>query len=110
MIEDLSYFVNVFSGLAGVKDTQSKFLSMSKGALNLLGWKSTEECFGKSDYDIPCKASELADAFIKVDKIITNTGVKGVTLDIVEYSSGWSMMLTEKNILKNKNGNEPMGL
>ncbi len=91
------------------KDTQSRYLSLSNVFSKLVGWKTFEEAIGKTDYDIPCQASEFAEYFIETDKKIFSTEKKLVTLDIMPYSTGLMLVLGERNILKNEK-NETIGL
>jgi len=90
-------------GLANVKDLNSKFTSFSYDFAQLLGWKSADDSVGKSDYDIPCKVSEFADKFIAMDQKVFSSGKKLLALDIQKYVSGWKLILSEKNPLRNDN-------
>lgn len=102
-------FIATLPGLVLVKDSHSKFLGMSPDFATLAGWKTSEECIGKTDHDIPCKAAEFADEFIKTDKKVFDSGVKMLTLDVQHYSSGLGLILAERNPMKNQH-NEIIGL
>jgi DNA-binding CsgD family transcriptional regulator len=97
-------FLNKTPGLIIAKDIQSIYLNITQDFASLLGFKSSEECTGKRDYDIPSKAAEFADQFIKMDKQVITENKKMIALDIQEYTSGWKMILVERNPLKNSDG------
>ncbi|MBA2650448.1 MAG: hypothetical protein H0U75_12805 [Legionella sp.] len=84
------------------KDTQSRFLALSKPFAALLGWKSCSQAISKTDYDIPCRAAEFAHNFIAMDKKILSQQRNILSLDIIFYASGWKVLLTERTVLKNE--------
>lgn len=97
-------FVADLPGLVIAKDDRSIYLSISQDFAKLLGWQSALNCPGKSDYDIPCKAAEFADEFIKMDKKAILSGEKMLALDIQQYTDGWKLVLVERNPIKNECG------
>ncbi len=90
-------FVNQLPGLVIAKDVHSTYLNISDEFAKLLGWKSADECSGKTDYDIPCSASEFADDFILMDKLVIDKAKTMLAIDIQNYSSGWGMVLVQRN-------------
>jgi DNA-binding CsgD family transcriptional regulator len=97
-------FVATLPGLAVAKNLDSTFISMSHDFARLLGWKSEHDCPGKTDYDIPCQASEFAHEFVKMDKQVFETGKRLLALDVQNYSAGRGLVLSEKNPVKDQNG------
>jgi DNA-binding CsgD family transcriptional regulator len=89
-------------GLANIKDNHSNFINFSQDFAKLLGWKSDDQWFGKTDHDIPCEVAKFADEFVKMDRMVIETGKKMVALDIQNYCTGWNALLVEKNPLKDK--------
>lgn len=98
MMKDLN-FINELPGLVIAKDCQSRYLNISPAFAKLLGWKSAHECQGVTDYEIPCKAVEFADEFIKLDKKVIDSKESMLALDIQNYSAGWKLVLVERNTL-----------
>lgn len=98
-------FITNLPQLISVKDTDSVFVNFTHDLAKLVGWKSAENAYGKTDYDFPCKASEFASEFIRIDKIVLGSGKKMSTLDIQPYAEGWRLTLFEKTPIKDKNGN-----
>lgn len=102
----MSNALDCLTGLPGLhilKSTLSLYLGITNDFAKLLGWKSAEECIGKKDYDIPCKAVEFADEFIKMDKKVIVTEQKMLALDVQPYASGWKLVLVERNPIKIQN-------
>lgn len=97
-------FMNNVPGIFGAKNIDSEFICLSKSAANLLGWMHPEDCLGKTDYDIPCKASEFAEGFILTDKKTIQANAQIITLDMQHYTNGWKLVLSEKNVIKNSGG------
>lgn len=97
-------FVADLPGLYITKNDKSIYLAISREFAQLLGWKSALECPGKTDYEIPCKAAEFADEFIKMDKKVMDSGAQMLALDIQNYSLGWKLVLVERNPIKNESG------
>lgn len=102
-------FIAYIPGLVIAKDYYSTYLNITQAFAKLLGWSSAEDCLGKTDYDIPCKAVEFADDFIKMDKQVITTNERMLTLDIQPYASGWKLILAERNPVHNEKG-ECVGL
>ncbi len=102
-------FIQNFQTLAIVKNASSVYVNITQNFSKLLGWESAEKCFGKTDYEIPCKASEFADEFIKMDEKVIHSGHSMLALDIQNYSNGWKLLLVERNPIKNES-KEVIGL
>ena len=86
-----------------LKDLNSKYLHISKRFCNYLGWKD-KSYYGKTDYDIPCRACEYADGFIEFDKKVLVSGNNLITLDVMPYADGWRVFMLEKKLLEDKTG------
>lgn len=102
-MEDEFDFVPTLPGLMIAKDNYSLYLNISQDFAKLLGWKNPHQCLGKTDYDIPSKASKFADEFIKMDKIVVDSAKKMLALDIQSYANGWRLILVERNPILNNN-------
>jgi len=103
MIENFD-FVNSLPGLVVAKDNQSVYLNISDDFAQLLGWKSADECHGKTDYEIPCDAVRFAKEFIAMDQKVIASGKRMLALDIQHYALGWKLILVERKIITDKNG------
>lgn len=99
MIKNLDFIANLPS-LAIAKDNISRYLNISHAFAKLLGWQYAHQCLGRTDYEIPCQAVEFADEFIKLDKKVIATRESMLALDIQNYSSGWKLVLVERNPLE----------
>lgn len=95
-IEDLPSFI-IIQALE-LEAQPSTFLKMSSLAANLLGWRDPEEAYGKSDYDIPAIMARCAPRFIYCDRLSLKSNKRLVTLEFLNFASGWKMMLVEKNL------------
>lgn len=91
-------------GITAIKDIHSTYCNVSSKLSQLLGWSSAEEAVGKTDYDIPCDVCQFAAEFQKTDKKVIETNSIILTLDFQNYCTGWELLLVEKNVLKNKQG------
>jgi DNA-binding CsgD family transcriptional regulator len=99
--------VRQLPGFITIKNRESVFLDASYDVTKLLGWKSPDDCYGKTEYDLPCRdtESENADECIRIDKLVVNSGKKIITLEIQNYVSGWKTLLAERNPWKDENEN-----
>lgn len=88
-------------GLLSIKDRQSRYVSMTEDLANFVGWKNSYAGLEKTDYELPCKASESADIFIKQDKEVIDSGLKLSLICIDIYPTGWHMLLGNKIPIKN---------
>lgn len=86
-----------------IKDRQSRYVSMTEDLAHFLGWKNPYDGLEKTDYDLPCKASESADIFMKQDKEVMDSGVKLSLICIDRYPTGWHILLGNKTPIKNEN-------
>jgi DNA-binding CsgD family transcriptional regulator len=104
MLEFDKYDISRMPGLLSYKDLDSKYLGITEELAHFLGWKDASQSIGKTDYDLPCKASESADEFIKQDRRTIESGLKTICVAIEEYNTGWHIILGEKNPIKDENG------
>lgn len=103
MTQVLPSAINQLPSIDNIKDFDSKFIAMSAGTASLIGFKSSEDAIGKSDYDIPCGVSEFADDFIRLDRMVLRSGERMVAIDVQKYKAGWGLLLSEKKPLFDEN-------
>lgn len=89
-------------GYYQIKDLQSTILSTSNDFAKIAGWKSPEKAVGKTDYDMPCKASEFASEFIKMDREVMKSKIQTLTVEIQHYLQDWKIILAEKSPILNE--------
>lgn len=100
--------INQAPGLALIKDINSRILASSPRMTTLLGFKSSDEMFGLTDFDLRCDAVNGANFFIQQDQeAFRNGGYRAI--DIYQYADGKLKMLyhEKKAIIIN---NEVVGL
>lgn len=67
----------LFSQLPGIvtwTDEKQRYIGFNKSHVDLCGFKSAEQAYGKTCHDIPCKATELSDVFDAQGEMILKTG------------------------------------
>ncbi|MBP6919001.1 MAG: hypothetical protein KBB94_08805 [Legionellaceae bacterium] len=74
LADQYSHMINQLPGLFLLKSCDSKYFGFSQKFSTLLGWKNQKDCLGRSDADLSCQASELADIFTQEDKETLLTG------------------------------------
>lgn len=95
---DLNFdFLENIPLLITAKDINSLYLGMSKECARLLGWISAQECYGKSDFEIPCNSNLYAENHIQLDKMMLHNKNNLQTLQMHEYTSGWNLLLVERS-------------
>lgn len=65
------------------KDLNSVYSSLGSEYANLMGFSKPEQMINLTDYDIPCKLSELAGVFRKQDQYAIKTKSKIRLLEIL---------------------------
>lgn len=75
-------------GMSGIKDLNSRIIACSGQAVELLGFKSFDQLYGKTDYDLNCKAVESAPTFIEQDQEVIKSRKTLKLLDIHTYADG----------------------
>lgn len=88
-------YVQNLPGLILIKDLESRYVNISHVLAKMCGWSSVEAAIDKFDYDAPCEAATLADDFITMDRLALASKQKVVSLDVINYVTGWSILLTE---------------
>ena len=83
---------SLYSGISTVKNLKGEFIWVSNEAIKLIGLSKYEQ---KTDFDLPCAASEYAETFQQQDKKALTTGPL-IIMDVHVYSSGLHAILTEK--------------
>jgi len=109
LAEQYSHIISQLPGLFLLKSCDSKYFGFSPQFSNLLGWKNQQECIGRSDADLPCQASELAEVFVQEDR---ETLLNGDTkqLHLTKYcDENVKIFITNKKRLVSKN-NEVIGI
>lgn len=82
--------------LLAIKDNHSVYQTMTESLANLLGWKSSDDCVGKTDHELPCPASEFALKHIRNDAHTIKQAKPLLTLDMYEYTTSWKLLFTER--------------
>ncbi|NRB10251.1 MAG: PAS domain-containing protein [Rickettsiaceae bacterium] len=108
LITRFEYLKN-FPGHVVVKDVNSNYQVISKDFSSDFGWKTVNEVIGKTDYDIPCKASELAESFRNIDRKVIKYNITGITIEAFYAVSSLMVVLVNKKPIYDKKG-EIIGL
>ena len=87
--------INNLLSIVIVKDVNSVFHCISRGAIESFGWRSAEHALYKTDYDMPCGAVILADRFREIDHNTMVTKCKSLTLEMMKSKTGWLTLLVE---------------
>ena len=104
LADQYSHMINQLPGLFLLKSCDSKYFGFSQKFSTLLGWKNQKDCLGRSDADLSCQASELADTFTQEDK---ETLLAGETkqLHVTRYcDENVRIFIANKRRLTAKNG------
>lgn len=104
-----SSFLRSLPGLFLIKNIDSVFLNMTFSLAKLVGWETAEESLGKTDHDVPCKASEFASQFISLDKRVIESRKSLLTLEVNNFPMGLKANIVERNILYGEN-NQVLGI
>jgi DNA-binding CsgD family transcriptional regulator len=102
-VDEVSYIANL-PGIICVKDANYVVSALSRTAANLCGWKSFEQAIGRPDHDMPCKAAEIADEFIKLDRLSITAKSNLQALQVLCYGSDWKVLLSERSPFMEKEG------
>lgn len=99
-------FSNFSDFMCWEKDFNSVFITANNYFANLLGFKDPKKLIGKTDYQINCPASDLAQVFQKHDKEVIKTKKAIKFFEIVKFVSGDAKIsITTKAPLVDKNNN-----
>lgn len=90
-------------GLAVIKDLNSIYQGITPDLVKVLGWKNAEQSIGKTDHDLPCKASESAEFYIAQDKKVIENQAPLASLEVQQYADGWKLVMGERRPIKNNN-------
>jgi DNA-binding CsgD family transcriptional regulator len=98
-------YINQAPGLCLIKDTSSKLMACSPKLTKLLGFRTPDDLYGKTDFDLRCDASKGAKQFIIQDKQAFENGINHA-VDIYRYSESGIMAIyhEKKAIFDTKNG------
>lgn len=86
-----------------IKDLDYRISSLSHQAAKVLGWKNPDVALGAIDYDIPCKAVEMADEYLKLDKLSITNNCKIVSIEVQQNFLGWCVYMCERNPIQDVN-------
>lgn len=75
----LRFVFNSFPGSIFWKDINSGYLGCNKFFANASGFEDEAEIEGKTDFDLPWKATE-AESYIKDDKLVMSTGIPQINI------------------------------
>jgi len=103
-LEEKLKFVKYLPGFIFIKDSSFKFMGMSDSFAQFVGWKDAEHAVGKTDYQVPCKASEYADRFQSDDSKVINSNTKVLNLEIYDFATGWKSTIVQKVPLRDNRG------
>lgn len=115
--DDETFLQNVVAGfyygynnshISYIKTTSSTYAAVSKQFADLVG-VTVEELIGKSDFDLLCKAKELAQTFYDQDRMVETTRKKFRFLDINHYATGIGIYIFRKCPIINPTTNNVLG-
>jgi DNA-binding CsgD family transcriptional regulator len=84
-----------------LKNLDSVYVYANKAVTELCGFKNPEDFKGRTDFDLPCGASNCATIFREQDKIVIESKKKLEILDIHPYGTGWKAYILTKTPLWN---------
>jgi DNA-binding CsgD family transcriptional regulator len=102
-ISDHNYLYNL-PGLFCIKTVNSRYMSMSKSLIQRLGWSKLDQVIGKSDFDIPSPAREIAPHCVRIDQKIIESKQTVETLDVVIRDGGYKILISQKSPIFNSLG------
>lgn len=83
---------------------EQKYLGINNTLAGLQGYKINAKAIGKTCFDIPSPAVELAEHFNKQEKLIMNSGNMKQYFGIIEFSGGKGAFVTlKKPLIDNEN-------
>lgn len=69
-----------------IMDKHHRFVAANQSTVELFGYSSIEQLLGDTPSEIPCEASQSADAFISQNNHVMKTEESVVVLDVHRYS------------------------
>jgi len=104
LVEKYAYMINQFPGYFLLKTCDSKYFGFSQQFSHLLGWKTQQDCLGRTDADLRCQASELAEVFVSEDQATLQQG-QTKKLHLTRYcDSNVKIFITNKRRLVESDG------
>ncbi|MDR3477928.1 MAG: LuxR C-terminal-related transcriptional regulator [Gammaproteobacteria bacterium] len=89
-----------------IKNIELKYTATTLRSALLCGFKTQEAKYGKTDYELKCKAAESAAFFQEQDKKVISSGQEISFLQLNQYADNQThVFLTKKIPLKNLHGN-----
>src|SRR5258708_7185333 len=103
-LQQLESLYPLFGVALWKKDVNSVLFDVNQEYARLFGFKRPENALGKTDHDIPCNISKLADYFIENDKKILINLKPAKYLCILQVANGqWKALLVVKSPYFEKN-------
>jgi len=99
-----SLYINSLESIVFIKDLQSRYINISKGFSELMGFSTPSSAYQKTDYELPCKASESASNFIAIDQRVVQSSEKVITIETNNYKQGWESYYVEKTPIRDQSG------
>jgi DNA-binding CsgD family transcriptional regulator len=93
--------INDIPGYTHIMSIDSKYIRVSDNALNLIGYKSQDQLFETDYYNMPCKASENAQALESEDKLALSQEIK--ILSYHHFNNDWKILLGHKKPIISNN-------
>lgn len=105
----MTHFENLLNstGITGIKNIDSIYEGVNTFTAELLGFKNPDHCIGKTDFDLPCRASSFASHYIAQDRQVFLTKKTLITLDIQNYATGWKTLISTRSLIPNDRNKNP---
>lgn len=81
--------------VSGIKDLNGVYHVISEGTARVQGWRCTE-AIGKTDYDVPSKAVEAADMFVRADRITCNFDQNIKSIEVFKIDTSVMALFVQK--------------
>jgi len=108
-LNGLENFIASSPGLILIKDKNSAWQTCTTALKNMMGFSSKNPVKGILDNELNCPASELANYFVKQDRVVLESKQSIKTLHLLRVSGGhWQALLADKHYLT-ANAQEPEG-
>lgn len=91
--------LNQLPGWICIKSLDSIFIQGNNNFIDLVGAKNRDWLIGRTDHDIPCKASEFAESFIEEDKAVLQSQQEVKSLHVYPFSPGLTIGLSIRKLL-----------
>jgi DNA-binding CsgD family transcriptional regulator len=104
-INDVKDFIGNSPHVCAAKNKESVFLHANTNYARLVGFKHSEDFIGRTDFDLPCGASQCATLFRAQDQDVMRTTRVMKILDVHPEAEGkWYAFLTTKSVFYGDDG------